>query len=91
MSEVKPLPRPGADEQVVRVLEGILERAKTGELRAFYCAMVLDGDRLGSATGGATAGSGYTYTPQLIMAMERAKLRMLGFVEDVDIGISLGR
>lgn len=92
-SVVRKLPAPGADPAVVREVEQILARAKSGELRAFCCAMVLDGSSFGSASGVAmvaTAGRGQHTTASLVLAMERAKLRMLGFVEDVDIGLSLG-
>ena len=73
----------------VHELEQLLEKAKSGELRAFGCAMVLNGTYQGSATGFTSAGQG-PHTATLVMAMERGKIRMMGFVEDIDIGMSLG-
>ncbi len=91
MTELRLLPPPAPNERVVKELERLLEKAKLGELQAFVAALLLaetkDG-RGGGCSGVARAGRGRIAT--LVWGLERAKLRLMGFVEDVDIDLDLG-
>jgi hypothetical protein len=91
VSELKVLPPPAPNERVVQELERLLEKAKAGELRAFVAALSLaetkDG-RGGECSGVSRAGR--ARVAGLVWGLERAKLRLMGFVEDVDIDLDLG-
>ncbi len=78
--DTKPAPR--AD--VISKLEEALELAKSGELQGFILAGVLHEPADPACTLVMRAGSG-PIAPSVV-ALERAKLRLMGFIEDVDIG-----
>lgn len=82
------LPVNQPNKRVILKLEELLAMAKTGEIRAFVCAMALVGnDGRGTATGVSRAGR--ADLAPLVVALERSKLRLLGFVEDYDIDLEL--
>lgn len=71
------------DLDVVKTVEELLEMAKSGELRALACAVVLDCP--GSPDSTALFRAGVAAMAPMVLALERAKLRLIGFVEDIDI------
>lgn len=82
------IPAPAPNGRVILKLEELLAMAKTGELRAFVCASaIVNSDGRGIGTGVSRAG--IADSCKLIVALERAKLRLIGFVEDVDIDLEL--
>lgn len=84
------LPSPQPNERVIKSLEELLRRAKSGELRAFVAALTLseNADGTGSNSSG-VARAGNAPTANLVWGLERAKLRLMGFVEDCDIDLEL--
>lgn len=75
-------PEPNAE--VVARLEECLERAKSGQLRGFVLAGVHDDP--GQPGGSIVVRAGKRDLGIQVVALERAKLRLLGFVEDIDLG-----
>jgi hypothetical protein len=83
------LPKPAPDERVIRSLEHMLDKARSGELRAFVAAAIVDDfDGSGPATTGWRAGR--APIAPFVLALERCKLRLIGFVEDIDLDLELG-
>lgn len=83
MSELRALVAPPS-ENLVKALEKMLEDAKSGQLQAFAGALIYRGGGVtGWRAGRARIGS-------VLFGLERAKLRLMGFVEDVDIELDLG-
>lgn len=88
MADIKSLPVNEPNERVIAKLEELLAMAKTGEIRAFVCASaIVNNDGRGIGTGVSRAGRADSC--KMIAALERAKLRLLGFVEDIDIDLEL--
>jgi hypothetical protein len=86
VSDIKQLPHPAPDEAVIVRIEKMLAEAKDGSLRAFVAATVHHTP--GFKEGGvAHFSAGKTSVGHLVWALERAKLKLMGFVEDIDIGL----
>jgi hypothetical protein len=80
--DLAPSPAPNAD--VVEQLEELLRRAKFGQLRAFVLAGVHDDPGVPGCS--VVIRAGKQDLGVQVVALERAKLRLLGFVEDIDLG-----
>lgn len=89
MADLKLVPVNEPDERVILKLEELLAMAKTGEIRAFVCAYAAVNED-GRGIGTSVARAGRADSCKLIVALERAKLRLIGFVEDIDIDLELG-
>lgn len=71
-------------KRLEELLEQLLEQAQSGEVQAIVAAVV----HRRNATTVWRAGRAHIAT--LVWALDRAKLRLMGFVEDIDIDLELG-
>lgn len=85
LSIVRP---PQPNQRVVRRLEELLTWARDGRLRAFVLAGVVD--EPGEPNSTIVVRAGIVPIAPIVVALERAKLRTIGFVEDHDIDLDLG-
>lgn len=88
MTDLKAIPINEPDARVILKLEELLTMAKAGEIRAFVCASaIVNAD--GRGIGTSVARAGRADSCKMVVALERAKLRLIGFVEDIDIDLEL--
>lgn len=87
MSNLRALPPPAPNERVIQRLENALELARKGQLRGFILAGSVDDPGVPGSTVVMRAGT--APIAPLVVALERAKLRLIGFVEDIDIDLEL--
>lgn len=73
------------DPRVVAELEDILEQAKRGNVRGFALAAHWQGP--GEPYSTLVRKAGTVNTGALVVALERIKLRLIGFVEDIDVDL----
>lgn len=84
--DLKPLDlNPQPVDAVVRELEDLLAQAKSGRLRGFVFAGHYDAHLTPNCT--LVRRAGERNVGVLVAAIERVKLRLLGFVEDIDLGL----
>ncbi len=83
MTELRQLQPEPPNERVIKRLEELFEQARKGDAQAFCAAVV---HRRGACS---VWRAGRTYVAPVVWALERAKLRLMGFVEDCDIELDL--